>query len=230
MSAVDDILESTVIGTLPGESAVDADLLARVLDTIRRSSADTGLEASLAVADAVLDGLFGGDLQAFRATSRTHETFRALQTHAGLGMSKSGLWYAIAVREQMNVLPRPLAMALPLSHHKVLLAVDSPTEKLALARRANTERLSRRDLERIVRHHTPAGAVRGPGRPPVPAVVKGLRRVEQAMHLATSEPLSAGVLRRLDRDGVTSLLESVQRNLSALDRLRDDLERLTREG
>src|SRR5688572_22963184 len=104
-----------MIGSLPGESTLDADLLATVLSDIAAASAVPGLEGALATAAAVLDHLFGGEMRAFRATSRGHETFRALQGHPALGLSKSALWYALAVHEQMDVLPRPLAMALPLS-------------------------------------------------------------------------------------------------------------------
>ena len=229
MSAADDIHGSTVIGAMPGETHVDRALLGEVLDRIATLGHGSGLEASLAIADAVLERLFDGSILAFRAASRRHETFRALQAHPRLGMSKSALWYAIAVREQMDVLPAPIAQALPLSHHKVLLAVESPNEKVALACRARRENLSRRDLERIVRHQTPARVVRGPGRPPTPAVLKGLLRLAQATHLAKSEPLSPRDLRRHDREGLSGLLEALDRNLTALDVLRRDLERLSRE-
>jgi len=228
VSAVNDILDTTVIGSLPGETTVDQDLLAGVLQEVAVATARPGLEGALAIAEAVLDRLFGGDVRSFRATSRSHETFRALQTHPDLGMSKSALWYALAVHEQLGVLPRPLAMALPLSHHKVLLTVEGTAEKLALARRAHRENLSRRDLERIVRK-APATVVRGPGRPPMPAVVKGLRLLQQALSLATSEPVSARALRHLDRDGVSGLLRQLDRQRSTLDRLRSDLEHLATE-
>lgn len=224
-----DILSTTVIGSLPGETGVDPRLLDDLVAAIRAASHDGGLEGALAVADVVLSRLFRGDLEAFRRSSRTHETFRALQAHPDLGMSRSALWYALAVREQITALPPAVALALPLAHHKVLLTVDGTVEKVALAERAVRENLSRRDLERIVRNQTPASVVRKAGRPPLPAFVKGLRRVDQAVDLATSEPLSPRELRRLGRDDVKGLLRSIERNLTALDRLKAELERLNRE-
>jgi hypothetical protein len=228
MTGLDEILESTIIGHLPGEADEDEELLAELLDELDTLSRGSGIDAALAIAACVLDRLFKGDLVAFRERSRTHQTFRALQNHDRLPLSRTALWYALAVREQYEQLPRDLAETLPLSHHKALLRVDSPAEKVALARRAQREGLSRRDLDRLVRTRAPKEVVRGPGRPPIPAVVKGLRKVAGAIDLATSEPLSDADVRRLDREGLSELLSGLEGHLRALEELRAELMELSR--
>lgn len=204
---------------LPGEEQVDPDLVAVILARLEPLSRGQGLPTALAIADAVLDHLFAGDPARFRTRSHQHQTFRALQSDEALPLSRSSLWYALAVRDQHDQLPSDVADKLSLAHHKVLLRVKARHLKVEVARKAAKESLSKRDLERYIRRRVSKEQVRGRGRPRLPAIVKGIRKVEQATDLATSEPISATLLRRLDKERIQGLLSSLDDNIEALEQL-----------
>lgn len=226
MASADSLPEPTGSPTLPGESEVDDTLIATVLDELDTLSHGQGLETALAIADRVLARFFGGDVTRFRSRSSQHQSFRALQSDEALPLSRSALWYALAVRDQYEHLPAEVAEQLSLAHHKVLLRVKSRRLKVELARKSVDEGLSKRDLERHLRRRYSKDQVRGRGRPRLPAVVKGLRKVEQATDLATSEPISGALLRRLDRGGISDLLTSLDENIEALEELGEKLRAL----
>jgi hypothetical protein len=226
MAPSDDIPDTTVVGTLPGEIEVDPRLLEGLLDELELFSRGQGLQTALAIANCVLHRLFKGDSGLLASRSRNHETFKALQNDSSLPISKSSLWYALAVRHQYHELPDSLSERLSLAQHKVLLRVKSVSMKVDLARRALQKDLSKRDLERLVRLRCREDQVRGRGRPPLPAVVKGVRQLDKATDLATSEPLSTDALRSLDQAGIAQLLHSLDQNIRALNELGAQLRHL----
>lgn len=226
MAPSDDIPDTTLVGTLPGEIEVDSRLLEDLMGELELLSRGQGLHTALAIADCVLRRLFKRDAGLLTSRSRNHETFKALQNDPALPISKSSLWYALAVKHQYEQLPSALADGLSLAQHKVLLRVKSVSLKVELARRALREDLSKRDLERLVRIRCREDEVRGRGRPPLPAVVKGMRQLDKATDLATSEPLSTDLLRSLDQAGIAQLLQSLDQNLQALNELGAQLRRL----
>ncbi|MBW2257344.1 MAG: hypothetical protein JRI25_22490 [Deltaproteobacteria bacterium] len=229
MAPSDDIPDTTLVGTLPGEIEVDPPLLEELLEELELHSRGQGLQTALAIADCVLGRLFKRDSGLLSSRSRNHETFKALQNDSSLPISKSSLWYALAVKHQYQQLPRSFSERLSLAQHKVLLRVKSVNLKVDLARRAIQEELSKRDLERLVRRRCREDEVRGRGRPPLPAVVKGMRQLVKATDLATSEPLSTDALRSLDQAGIAQLLQSLDQNIQALNALGSQLRRLAND-
>jgi len=229
MAPSNDIPDTTLVGTLPGEIEVDPPLLEELLEELELHSRGQGLQTALAIADCVLGRLFKRDSGLLSSRSRNHETFKALQNNASLPISKSSLWYALAVKHQYQQLPRSFAEGLSLAQHKVLLRVKSVNLKVDLARRAIQEELSKRELERLVRRRCREDEVRGRGRPPLPAVVKGMRQLVKATDLATSEPLSTDALRSLDQAGIAQLLQSLDQNIQALNALGSQLRRLAND-
>ena len=102
-------------------------------------------------------------------------------------MSASTLRNAVAIVQQLEVLPKDIAEALPVSHHRLLLPIRSADSKLRLAQRAADSHLTRSELAeqaRAVRDAETAG--KHAGRPTLPAFYKALRSIQRARAKATA--------------------------------------------
>lgn len=229
MAIFNTIPPDTIIGGLPGETSTDPEILEDLLQELDLLSRGQGLEVALQIANCVLDRLFRGNPGVFRARSNKHDTFRALQNHEDLPLSRTALWYALAVRDQVEVLPDKLSDALPLSHHKVLLQVKDVDQKIELARQVARDDLSRRDLERVIRRKLDDDETRGRGRPRLPAVVKALRRLEKATTMAMTEPVDDALMNRLSVHEIRKLILRLDRELDTLGSIREQLACLVRE-
>jgi hypothetical protein len=180
---------------LPGEFAADPSLVDEVVETLNAMYRVKALEAAREVGEYLLDRFFDGDPVRFRERGRKHASFRKLADREDLQPSYSFLWHACAVVDQLRQLPEELRDALPLSHHRLLLPVHDPEAKVDLARRAVDEGMSKRVFEDEIRRSRGDGqGASRVGRPPLPAVVKGLNRVRSAVREVADVPVDDGML------------------------------------
>lgn len=192
---------------LPGEHEVDDALVAHAVAQINRISRLKGLDGILLLGEYVLSALFEQDTEQFKARARTHKTFRAVLAQASLQPTASTIWYAVAIVEQCAMLPTHLAAALPPSHHRILLPIRNATSKARLAKLALDGNLTKREFEVLIRK----SQVRLPrrsrgGRKTLPAVVKGLPRISDALDIALSEPIDHRTLARFTLGEARALL------------------------
>ncbi len=89
------------------------------------------------------------------ARAGRHRSFRELAGRADLQLSHTFLWYAVRVRPQLESLPPEIAMALPLSHHRLLVHVPREGDRADLVQRAISGRLGKRELEHEIRRLVP---------------------------------------------------------------------------
>lgn len=216
---------------LPGERAVDTELLAATLAELNRQYGARGPDTARQLGELLLGAFFGGEPTRFRERSRKHASFRALCHHPELQPTYSFLWYAVAVAEQYRQLPADVAEALPLSHHRLLLPIHDQATKLRLARKARDGQLSKRRLEELVRKERkrqPSEAPRG-GRPPLPAFVKGLSRLKAAVDLAVADEITETTFARYPPEDAKKLLSQLYGQMEQLSNLAEHLrECLTR--
>jgi len=171
---------------LPGETTVDSTRLDAAVAELNRIHTAKGLEAVRDMGRYLLDTFFGGDYDAFQSRGRKHLSFRKLEEREDLHVSASTLWNAVAIVRQLELLPRDIAQALPVSHHRLLLPIRSTERKLELARVAANGHLTRRQLAekaRAVRKAETAG--KRAGRPALPGFYKALRAVQRSTAQAT---------------------------------------------
>lgn len=212
------MVESRPVEVLPGEQAVASALLQRAVEDINRIHARRGMELIKELGKYLLHTFFGGDIRTWRERQGRHQTFRALARREDLQVSYATLWYAVAVLEQLEDIPEHIATQLSFSHHRLLLPLKDNRDKLALARRAVDERLTTRQLERLVKSRTAPSSART-GRPRIPALVKGVRKVRAAVELATSEDFDNGSLERLSSGDLRNLLSDLRGQITALNSL-----------
>lgn len=181
--------ETARLEMLPGGTSVDDDILDRAVADLNAIYVTKGLETAVAIGEYVLDAFFDGDLTRARNTRKKHVSFRALGNRVDLLVSYSFISNALGVIEQIELLPGDVVRALTLTHHKLLLPVRDLGTKVKLARMAAAQELPTRDFERAVRKVRAEETEKGPrvGRPPLPTIVKGLRRLSKAVDLTIAE-------------------------------------------
>ena len=207
--------------TLPGEAAVDAPLVDQVVAALNQIYRAKGMETARAVGELLLGTFFEGDPAYFHERGKDHASFRQLAERDDLHFSHAFLWSACAVVEQLRQLPKDVAGALPLSHHKLLLTVKDPAEKERLAREAADQDLSKRELEaRVHSLRADVPPESRSGRKPLPAVLKGLSRLKAAVALASSEQVSAATFTTVEPEKATAMLADLDEQIAALGRLR----------
>lgn len=171
-------------GRLPGELMLDIDLVERAVQELNRIHSRKGLEKAVAMAKWVVDNLFGGSIESWRAKRSQHRSLRRISKHPGLACSHSYLSKALAVLANLERLPQDLrgAPALSLSHHYILSGAKDQALMVHLARTSVQRGWSREALSEELEQHPKCGKpLSGAGRPCLPAGVKELNRISKAL-------------------------------------------------
>lgn len=212
---------------LPGERSADPVLVDQAVWDLNRIWLSKGFETARAVGEYVLTCFFQDDTESFRARGKHHHSFRALAARDDLQVSHTFLWRAVALVEQLRVLPADLADQLGYSHHLALLPVKDLAVKIALARQAVDQGLTRRQLEAAVRQaKEPSRA----GRPPLPVFVMSVNRLRKLLDddRAFDE---LDKVSELGQDQARAALDTVVAMRQRCERLQQELEaRLAQQG
>lgn len=210
---------------LPGEQSIDEHLLEEAVLDLNQIFALKAIETARLIGKYILDHFFDGSLANFHDRGKKHLSFRCLAERSDLRFSYSYLWTCVAVVEQFEHLPRPIAESLPLSHHRLLLPVRNPEEKIKLATRAVEEGLSKRELAEAIKSRPPRRrqrrAVANAGEHPL---ARTLAQIRAAVTEALSSPAltqltelppaaSGDVIVELEREvgKLSQLLEALKR-------------------
>ena len=170
------------LAKLPGQANEDAGLIDETVTELNAAVDRGGLTTMRELARIVLDKMFRDDAGAFLLSEGSHASYLALARHPDLRVSKTGIWYAIAIdallRELGDVDDR-----LTLTHLKRLVHVPDPTRRRDLAAQVDTEGWSGMALEAEIARSQPARSANAPriGRPPLPPQVKRFTKVERAV-------------------------------------------------
>lgn len=199
-----------------GSGHIDQSLVERAVCDLNHIYMTKALQTACLIGEYVIDRFFGGDVEAFRKGSCEHASFRALSKHQDLRVSPTYLWTAVAVVGQLRDLPEDLAQCLTLSHHRLLLPLKDASVKVALARMAVKQRLSKRELEReigrLIGSQT-RGVKRAPNVPVIKALSHLIEASEEFVQAATAEDSG---LHRSDGGEAHSLLHRLEVDLDAV--------------
>jgi hypothetical protein len=205
----------TTLVHLPGQAQEDAGLIDETVAALNTIVERGGLATMRELARVVLDKMFRDDSDQFLHAEQSHASYRALLRHPDLRVSKSGLWYAVAVHRALQRLGSAGAQ-LSTSHLKRLVHVADDGARATLAAEAAGQGWSVEELEVAIAAREaprPADAPRL-GRPPLPLPVKRLAKVERAVVALAQEAGAA----ELDAEAARELLgraEAAQRALAA---------------
>ncbi len=218
--------ESTQVAPLlPGESAVDSELLDRAVEAINHTYVGKGLEMAREIGEYVLRTFFDHDLGKFRSTGQHHITFRALGEREDLHVSYVFIWRAVNVVDQLRLLPDKVARVLPYTHHALLIPLRSEETKVTLATKAVDESWTKRRLEAEVRkaRKKETGGSRS-GRPPLPAFVKTVNRLEKLVRTPEAHFGDTDQIAEMDPEEAKRLLDAIVALKEQLDGLQEQLE------
>ena len=227
--------DNTDLPVLPGIGDVDKGLLSDVVSELNRLYATKSVETACAVGVFILDKFFDGNLDNFNAWGGKHQTFGELirmaqGENSPLHISASGLWYSVRILEQVKALPEEIAMALPVTHHRMLVPVKDAKLKLKLAKEAVSKGIPSRSFQDEVkkaREEERAEEERGysSGRPALPNFAKGMKQLIKAIDTATSERISKKSFESFDAGHAKELLKEVNKALGKLQTLQGNIEK-----
>jgi len=207
---------------LPAATEVDAALVDQAVADLNAIYASKGIETARALGEYVVDRFFGGDVDTatrFGASGARHRSFRALAERDDLHVSHAHLWVSVRVLGQLRQLPPDVASALPLSHHRRLLAIHDEETKVRLAEEAVRSGLTVKALEAEVAHaraQVATGAKRG--RRPLPGWVKAvnaLGRIEFRVEEVTAEMVEG-----LGEERGAEIVGTIEEAIRSLEELR----------
>ncbi len=206
----------------PEDSQVE-ELVDRAVRDLNTIYVRKGLETARLIGEYVLANFFGGDFEELRRNGTKFNSFRKLAKREDLHVSYTFLWNSVAVVEQLGVLPSDLAEALPLSHHKLLLPVNDPQEKVEFAQQAIKKDLSKRQLEAEIKRHRRAEDRPRRGRRPLHPAVKALSRTRKAID-DIYEAVKSNQLDSLTNAESERVLADVEEELKRMISLRDKMQ------
>ena len=209
-------LDLQLAPSLPGEADIVVPLLDEAVAELNRIYVTKGLETARDIGEYVLEAFFAGDTANFRQRGNGHLTFRELGKREDLKVGWLFIWNAVAVVEQFGHLPRDVAEALPLSHHKLLLTVKDDNKKRELAEAALQQNLGKREFEARVKAARGPDAASKAGRPPLPGFAKAVTGLRKVVKTATEEPIEAEAFAHLTVDEARALADELDAGIEAL--------------
>lgn len=162
--------------------------LARAID---RRSDQSALDFSLAVGHMIIQGIFGGNLAAWRTRGDRDLSFRKLARMTQVSASR--LYRSAAIYE-MSCRMDVRKWGLTVSHLRAVIGL-SHTDQHRLLTLSRREGWTVRRLEQICSEHRQRQRIRPVGRPPSPALLKGLSRLNRAIALTDQAPITLDSLR-----------------------------------
>lgn len=209
------VTELTVV--LPGADDKDDALIDRLVGRLNQAYRVKGLETAREIAGSVIDLMFEGSAENFLARGNTHMSFKELKKRKDLQVSYLFVWNSCAVYGQLQQLPPVVADALPMSHHKLLLAVKDDDKKRELATVAVEQGLSKRAFEeqvnKVKKEQKGDSKV---GRPALPAFAKAFGKLEQIVKQAKLEEISTASFTHYSKDDANELLSDFEDYIAEL--------------
>jgi hypothetical protein len=200
-----------------------------IVREINRLYVVKGLETARVIGEYVLRVCFHGDVTAIHNRSRHPASYRELARRPDLKVSATFIYSAVAVVEQLRMLPDDLAGELPLAHHRALLAIKDESDKVATARQAvqgdwSVKKL--RDHVRSITHKRDTESTkRHAGRPSQPPFARAIRHIEHAVKELNDYSLSDADVRAYgymkSSEDSERALECLQQLASLLEQVRD---------
>jgi hypothetical protein len=136
-------------GFFPAQPDVSLDEMAGVVPALKQVQGQS-LQAALEAGEVIFRFVFKGDEQLLRARGRKCSSFRKLSSHPELRMSSSSLWRAVAIYELSLRFPELVEYVhTGVGHISVVLGLPA-TDQFRLLRQTETERWTRRKLQKVV--------------------------------------------------------------------------------
>jgi hypothetical protein len=159
-------------------AAVSDELLSELVRGIRAAQARHGFALSAEIGRLVVEGLFGGDVEALARRGPKDLSLRRLAEHPDLPMSATSLHYALGVHRFLARRPDVHSSEhLTPTHVRAVLGL-STSDQDRLLENAERRRLSVSKLVAEVRELRGQGRRRG-GRPMLPVFVKSIHAMER---------------------------------------------------
>ena len=218
---------------LPGIGGVDKTLLSEVIRELNSLYAAKSVETSCAIGEYILNRFFDGEFENFNKWGSKHKTFKELTELAQgddspLHISASGLWYSVKILNQVKALPEEIAMALPVTHHRMLVPVKDPKLKLKLAKEAISKGIPSRvfqeecqtvrEEERKIQKKKVSS-----GRPAMPVWMKAINQTVKAVDGVNLNIVTKSSVDFYDEQSIKYLLSEADRAIDKIQKIKNKI-------
>jgi hypothetical protein len=184
---------------------------------------------ALSVGKLIVDRLYGGDVNAWRARGTQDETFAQLARSPDLPMSPGALYRCVATFELCQRLGGAEQWKhVSSSHMRAVLGLPHEAQRQLLAS-AERNRWTVAELESEAGEHRPASSPRG-GRPRLPELTKTARAIDRFLDSDGNFEGSASALTSMDAERARELYETFRRVRRACDSVLPVLEAALLDG
>lgn len=216
-----DAANETTTELMPADAAegVDAATLDRVVGELTALQRRAGLEMARAVGALIIDGLYGGELGAWRMRGNKDASFRKLAARGDLPMRPGTIYQAVAIYELTERLGLRSLRTVGVSHLRLLLGLPE-RQQVRLLERAESQGLTVAQLEAEVRKQR--RELPGVGRPPLPRFRRTLNALTRALGDDAHADEALGDLDAVERLDDAEIAEIQQ----ALDHVRRQVDKI----
>lgn len=179
---------------------------------IDRRAEQSALEFALGAGQLIIQGLYGGNLAAWRARGRGDLSFRQLSRLTRV--SASVLYRSVAIYE-MSCRMDVVQWGLPMSHLRAVIGLPDADQR-RLLRQAKREHWRVLEMEQACAQVRQRGRKTPLGRPPSPALIKGISKLNRAIKVASQAPVTPDTLTTRQRQEALDALDEQLRQLSAI--------------
>ena len=165
---------SNMTGVLPGEKAVDDNLIREVVNELNEAYHQGSVSTMQTVGRILLAKMFADDMAEFATRADKHKSFKALAKSKDLKFSSSHLWYAVALQSPEKIFGAAHGQ-ISASIQRRLVHVPEESKRLELAQRAANENLAVRAVEQLIKETRTKKDDRG--RPELPEAVKRFNKI-----------------------------------------------------
>ena len=170
------------MGTLVIHRSESSDLMAaRVVQRINGIVESSSLELAVKIGRIVVEELYGGDIERWRARGPKEHTLRQVAADPRLSISASALFRALGIYELKLRMPEhPMWSELTATHARAVLGLPGPEQRrllaLATEQKWTTQAIERAAATSRAEHKSSRG-----GRPRKPRFARSLERAERAL-------------------------------------------------
>jgi hypothetical protein len=180
------------------------------------------LDLAISVGREVVDGIYGGDIEALRSRDQKMQSLRKLAAHPDLPFSVTTLFYSVGVYELTDRLGGVHAREhLTATHYRLALALPEGDQQRLLDK-AEREMWTTRKLEEAAGKLKSKGRRAG-GRPPLRGVTKGVGAIHRLVMAKKDVLFDLGDVETLGPEDAHELFSQVMDVTAELERLKERL-------
>lgn len=198
---------------------VSDEVIDEVAGKIQHLQRTATLDLAMNVGKIVVEGIYGGDLDQWRARGAKDSSFRKLADREDLGLSRSTLQRSVAIYEMCDRLGVSTWRHLGVSHLRAVLGLPDEHQRRLLTNAEKKEWTVEKTLKEAARYRKSDGR----GRKPLPSFVKAITRLDRIVENREALLGDLDKVEEMEPQQATALVQKVNSIRKACEELEEQL-------